>query len=511
MTPLPWCSSRFHAVLLALVILAALAGRLEGLHGALPAHDSWRQMDTASISVNFLTTPDLLYPRVNWGAPGPGYVEAELQLFPYMVHLLYRALGVDPLLGPLLNLALAGLAALVLYRLLGRWFSPFLALAGVALFLEAPIVFRFSRAFMPEMLALLFYLLAAERFLAFSLDGDRWRDLLASAVAMALAILVKPTTIHLGLVFIIFTASRGGVRLLFTPRLLTFGAVSLLPTVLYFTHAAGLHARFGNTFGVLSGGDSKWGSLAYWTNPSFYAGLLYIDARWVMGGLLGVAVVALGLLSRADRRLQLLLVSWFGTIGLYYMIVARYAGQPERGSQYHVWMAVPAALALAAGLDWIMRWSNRQSWMTPALSPALAGGALALIITTGDMPVNRDLLTWRGDPLLRQAGHALAERAARDETALVLTDRRTVELGASNNFEQPDLLFHANRHGRMLPLDRLTEAGLDRALAFDPTWYVHFPEPAARADQGYRRVIERRMKLVIDRPRYQIYRVKERM
>ena len=70
MTPLPWCSSRFHAVLLALVILAALAGRLEGLHGALPAHDSWRQMDTASISVNFLTTPDLLYPRVNWGAPG---------------------------------------------------------------------------------------------------------------------------------------------------------------------------------------------------------------------------------------------------------------------------------------------------------------------------------------------------------------------------------------------------------------------------------------------------------
>lgn len=464
-------------------------------------------MDTASISHNFIADPDLLYPRINWGAPGPGYVEAELQLFPYLVHLLHRGLGEDPLWGPLLNLVFAGLSALLVFSLIRRWYSPFIALAGVAFFLEAPMVFRFSRAFMPDMLALLFYLLAAERFLAFSLDGDRWRDLLASALAMALAVLVKPTTIHLGLVFIILTVWRGGPRLLFTPRLLAFGAISLIPSVFYFIHAAGLHARFGNTFGVISGGDSKWGSLAYWTSPGFYLGLFQIDAQWVMGGLLGVVVVGLGLLSRAHRELRFLLVSWFGTILLYYMIVARYAGQPERGSQYHLWTVVPAVLAMAGGLDWIIGVLRSGQGTVARLAPALAGGVLALILALGHQPMNRELLTWRGDPLLRDAGRALAERSAPNETALVLTDRQTVELGAANNYEQPDLFFHADRRGRVLPLDHLNKTGLSKALAFNPAWYVHFTAAAAKADPSHRQVLQRRMKLVIDRPGYQIYRV----
>lgn len=205
------------------------------------------------------TSSATLWPRIDWGAPGPGFVETEFQIYPFTVSLLYRVWGEDPLYGRFFSLALTGLAGLVFQRLARRFLGPPAALAATTLFLMAPVCFRFSRAFMPEATALLFYLLALDRFLAF-LAGNRWRDVLGSAAAMCLAILVKPTTIHLSLALMILAIARGGSRSLLRPKLIVFGLVSLLPAAAYYAHAAAIHLAYGNTFGVISGGDSKWGN-----------------------------------------------------------------------------------------------------------------------------------------------------------------------------------------------------------------------------------------------------------
>src|SRR6266496_3051917 len=52
--------------------------------------DTWRQADTASIAHNFIKSGNILYPQINWGGNGPGYVEAEFQLMPFIVSILYR-------------------------------------------------------------------------------------------------------------------------------------------------------------------------------------------------------------------------------------------------------------------------------------------------------------------------------------------------------------------------------------------------------------------------------------
>src|SRR4051794_592913 len=49
------------------------------------AGDIWRQSDTATIARNFATNGmHLFFPQINWGGAGPGYVEAEFQLMPWL-------------------------------------------------------------------------------------------------------------------------------------------------------------------------------------------------------------------------------------------------------------------------------------------------------------------------------------------------------------------------------------------------------------------------------------------
>ena len=51
----------------------------------------------------------------------------------------------------------------------------------------------------------------------------------------------------------------------------------MLPGVAWYAHAAAIHATHGNTFGVISGGDSKWGNLAWWTSLQFHKDLVTME------------------------------------------------------------------------------------------------------------------------------------------------------------------------------------------------------------------------------------------
>ena len=127
------------------IVLVAILARLPLLRADLTDFDSWRQTDTATIARNFLREPRLLYPRINWGAPGPGYVESEAQLYPFAVSLIYRITGDNPLYGRLLSVLLSGVSCIVLYRIARRYLSEPGSLLAVALFAFSPTFFRYSR------------------------------------------------------------------------------------------------------------------------------------------------------------------------------------------------------------------------------------------------------------------------------------------------------------------------------------------------------------------------------
>jgi 4-amino-4-deoxy-L-arabinose transferase-like glycosyltransferase len=484
-------------------ILVLLAIRIPHLAADLTDHDSWRQTDTATIARNFLGEPNIFYPRINWGAPGPGYVETEFQLYPYAVHLVYRVLGENPLYGRVLSLILTGLAALVMYRMARRYWGQWLSLLATILFLTAPLVFRYSRAFMPEALVLLFYLLAALKYFDF-LATERWADVLGAAASMTMAILVKPTSIHLGLLLIVLTVLKRGPAYLLTPKCLVFAVVSLLPGVAYYAHAAHLHVQYGNTFGVISGGDSKWGSLHYWTSPRFYIGLFQMERWYLFGDKGGTFLVLVGV-ALAPSNLRKLLILWFGTIVVYYLIVARCAGR-FWGLQYHVYAAPVVALALTAGLVGILRVARRIGFPRAGY---VAGCALALLTVYAHVSRNVELLNATADPALAAAGRELARLSAREDLVIV-ESRGTAhdpETGEIMKFEQPDVFFHADRRGRSLARDQLTGSKLQELLALGARWFVSFPEWAQSRDEGFLRLVERGMVPAYQGQGFLIYRV----
>lgn len=462
------------------VVLVALLGvavllRLYSLSGDLTDHDAWRQTETATQAHLFLETPNILWPRVAWGEPGPGFVECEFPLFPWLVHGLYRVLGEHPILGRGFAVLLFVLSCWPLWRLSRRFLSPHGSGFALLLYALAPVVFRTSRAFMPESLSMLGALLAIERFVAHLQDGRR-RDLAIAGVAMAVAILTKPTALHLGLPLCVLALAHHGPGMLRRAGMWGFAAIALLPAAAWYWHAAAIHLEYGNTFGVISGGDSKWGDPSWWLRPDFYRDLLRIDMNYGIGPL-AVPFVVLGLwLDRRRHALwQPLVYGWLLAAAIYYLAVARYCGHEGRGMHYHVFTAPLLAMLAGAGLDAV----QRRRWLPPALLALLA------LCCLGDL-LRRDVAALHiHDDTWRAAGIALQQHLRPGETVLVLSTAPAIEQGVANNFEQPDLFFHARCRGRVLPLDDQTPERFERSLQPNMAWFVNLPARNEQSDPRF--------------------------
>ncbi|MGE3174857.1 MAG: ArnT family glycosyltransferase [Planctomycetota bacterium] len=451
-------TGRQRLLLLLIVVVPSLI-RLVGIDNQLLGHDEWRETETATIARHFVEDPNIFYPRVNWGAPGPGYVEAEFQLLPWIASRLYLVFGHRPWLGRALAVVLGGLATLLLFRLARHVLRPRAALLAALSFASAPLLFRYGRAFMPEALVLVFYLLAAERFACWMHDR-RWRSIVTAGAVLALAILVKPTSVHIGLLAGILAFRRGGLRTLFGPQMLTFGAIALLPAICWYTHAAQLHLEYGNTFGVISGGDSKWGNVSWWLDPTFYRNLQNIDVVYGMGytgSLLALLAMGMG----RPLVLRYAVIAWLAVVFVYYMIVARYAGHESRGIQYHVYVLVPLSLATAGGAMSAWRYLRHRMprrWAMAAVAVPI------LAMTAQQWRSNVRFLRLPQDDLFLRAGQALAQVSAPDDRVVVTSTDCAVDDGATNNFEEPKVMFHAWRRGRILPADRLNAQTLRQTV-----------------------------------------------
>ena len=490
-------------LLLAIVVLLSLV-RLVGIDNELLGDDEWRETETATIARHFLDEPDILYPRVNWGAPGPGYVEAEFQLLPWLVHLLYRVFGPQPWLGRALAVACGALATWLVFRLARHLLRPGPALLAAFAFASTSLVFRFGRAFMPESLMLVFYVLAAERFACW-LEHGRWRTITAAGVALALAILIKPTAVHIGLLAGILAWRKGGMRCALGRQMLSFGAIALVPAIAYYAHAASLHVHYGNSFGVISGGDSKWGNVTWWSDPVFYRTLLRIDVLYGVG-YAGTLLAVFALLRARPRALRFACAAWLLVLLVYYMIVARYAGHESRGIQYHVYVAVPLALATGGGAAAAHRLLRSIRRGTPWLPHALV--ALLVLGMAGQQWRNhvRWLQLPQEDVFLR-AGRALAAVSAPTDSVVVTSTDVAVQDGVVNNFEEPKVMFHAWRRGRILAADRLAAANLQAAVEdTGARFLVVIDSVVAGATDDFRRAIAA-LEVVAHGDGFHVYRV----
>ncbi len=322
----------------------------------------WRASDTATIARNFYRGGmDLFLPQINWGGNGPGYVETELPILPWLSALVYHVTGEDAAVGRLIAVAFGVLAAAAFWALVRRILPAAPARWALLAFVASPALMRWGNAFMPDVVVLAFTVLTLLAFQRW-LEVDRGVWLAATAAATAAAGLAKSSALHVGLVLVVWLliADRRRFR---RPSLYLAAVAALVPVGLWLWHASELYRTYGNTFGVISGGDSKFGSWAIWTSPAFWTGNASIEAVNVFG-LLGLPVALVGAVVAWRWRGPVLLAAGIPAVALFYLVAARYS--MGLGPQYHVFSVPYAAILEGLGAAALLGWLSgraRSGWV----------------------------------------------------------------------------------------------------------------------------------------------------
>jgi 4-amino-4-deoxy-L-arabinose transferase-like glycosyltransferase len=428
----------------------------------------WRQADTAAIARHFTEAgAGILRPRIDWGGSGPGYVESEFQLYPYVVSFGLRLFGEHAWPGQLVSLAATLAAVVVVWRSFRARFGLLPAVGGALTLLTARAVVFAATSVQPEALCLLFYLVAWSAFERWVTDGGR-KSLALYAVFGACAMLVKPTAAQLGVASFVWLLLGRRDKLRRAELWLAWaGMVAVL--VAHLWHAHDLFETYGNTFGVLSGGDSKMPKLEHLLTPRLWLRAAKNALVWGAGPLGTLAFFVLAVRRRFDALLVALVVA----AAVWTLLALRYTSQTA-GTHYHLLLCFAAARAVALALSDALA-SGRVRESTLALA---SGSALAVVLVL----TLRQRAEHRGpyEPSILAAGALLGGRARPGELVVVasLEPAWDAYWRTPNNFQDPRVFYLSRTHGWALAADDLTTRTLERAAREGARYYVE-PEPRA--------------------------------
>lgn len=364
------------SVMLLVLLLGAVLGAIDlrrPLDGT--SREIWRESDESAIARSYYREGmHLLYPRVDWRGDGPGYVEMEFPLYPYMMAIAYQAFGVHEVIGRMITFALA-LTTLWLFLLLARHTLPPPGAVAAGLFFAVnPIFIRLANSIQPEPLMLLGYVGAVYAFIRW-LDDDRWWWYGWALAFTVLAVLGKVPAVHLGIVFVLFTLWRRGWREFLRPRLWLFAAGGLAPSVAWYHHAHEFWLTYGNSLGASNHRHIV--GLQALTNPFYANGIAGIEVPYVWTAIGLVAVVGALILGPRPRATWYGLI-WYVAVLIYYLVIA---GTSAYGwaQYYHVVSVPPAALLVGSAVAAV--WTRVTGLDTAGRRTALLSALLALVLT----------------------------------------------------------------------------------------------------------------------------------
>jgi 4-amino-4-deoxy-L-arabinose transferase-like glycosyltransferase len=343
------------------------------------SRELWREADVAGIARNFVREGmRISYPRIDWRGDGPGYVEMEFPIYPYLIAVGYKVFGIHEIIGRLITYAVALLTLCVFLRLASFLLPPpGAAVAGIFYALN-PLVVRLGNTIQPEPFMLLGYVAATYAFIRW-LDDGRWQWYVSALLLTTFAILAKAPAAHIGVVFLLFTLWRRGGRAWRDPRLWAFAVLALLPPVLWYAHARNFWVVYGNSLGVSN--HHHFAGLAPFVDPQYIRGIAHLELTyvWTKAGALAVALALL--LGPLDAAAGYALL-WYLAVGIYYIVIAGTSADTW-ATYYHV-VSVPAAALLmgVAAVVFLTRVSvlDRMTWLRLALTGTVLVAGVGLVL-----------------------------------------------------------------------------------------------------------------------------------
>jgi hypothetical protein len=223
------------------ILVVGFCLRLQGLTASVTDWHSFRQVDTASVTQEYVSRGvDLLHPRYHdlgntqSGKDNPeGYRMVE---FPWVNALLAVILRALPFLDLVVISRLFSILCSVgtiacLYQLGKRWGNETIGYLSALTFALLPYAVYYSRVILPEPIFTFTLTLAVLGFEDW-LEKKRWASYGVSLVSLTLALLLKPFALFFAPVFAYLALRHFKTKVFFQPALYVF-AVCLVPLVLW--------------------------------------------------------------------------------------------------------------------------------------------------------------------------------------------------------------------------------------------------------------------------------------
>jgi hypothetical protein len=327
-------------------------------------------------------------------------------------------------------------------------------------------------------------------------EEGRFRDLAFGACSVSLAVLLKPTALHVGLPILLLFWHKFGRSFWKAPAFWGLGAAALLPPILWYRHAHQLGLHYGNTFGILDAGYSKLGSLNLLAQPRFHLQVLYRTAAYHLTPFAALACAAGALAvtwrrresSTTHRRSGPFLLSWLAATIV--CLVVSGGGVQAAHYQYCLPVLPVGAVLAGIGVDALLRALRDAAHRapSPSLSPssrlvrlAFAGSglrrfaALAGVTLAALFALNAALAAHRFRFYDRIAENVVWEQKKVAGTRvksltpagslLVVADAAMDAQTPETSMTPPDIFYFSDRRGWYLSLAWLDDEHLDRLRA----------------------------------------------
>jgi hypothetical protein len=289
------------------------------------------------------------------------------------------------------------------------------------------------------------------------------RDLAVAVAAFALAILCKLTALYVGIPMLYLLHRKFGSGWWKKATTWLAGVAILLPPAVWYWYAFQLSQRYGNSFGILSRGYSKFGTVPLLTSSPFY---LWLLRRVFLYHFTPVAAVglALGGILTLRQPSRGFLLAWSASVVLYVFTAATGVFY---GHYHYLLPILPIGCILAGiGLDWIIR--RLREW--PAANrPAVRGlGVTTAVLLFGanvawaerrfesrDRAQDSDV--WKKKKVTGQ----LVKKLTRPDALVIVVDDQMDAVTPDKSMSPPDVFYFGDHRGWYISLAWLSDAGIE--------------------------------------------------
>ncbi len=314
-----------------IILLLAFLTRFIDITSPVIGWHSWRQSDTASIARNFYENGhNILYPMINWGGNGTGYVESEFQVYPFIVSMLYAAFGFHDIFGRILSVLFSLFTVYGLYLLVKKIINEDTALWSALIYAILPLNIFYGRAFMPDA-AMLMCTVYGVYFFSEWLDKNKLKYFFSAWIFIALAVLMKLPTLYIGLPLFYLAFHKYRWSLFKNAAIYLLAASVFIPVILWYYHAHQLFLNGGSSFGIWTYGQDKWGMFSLLIDPAWYNDIFFKSIAERHLTYPGFILFIWGLFIKRNSERERLFDIWLIAILIFIFVAA----QAHRAQEYY--------------------------------------------------------------------------------------------------------------------------------------------------------------------------------